>query len=299
MTEARADIAALLAPGMRVGGDSASGPIIDVEHDGHRGQVSLFGGQLLSWQPAGHEPVLWLSPGAVFDRAAPIRGGIPVCWPWFADHPTETGWPSHGFARTATWEVARTESASATVRLTLPNAADQATYWRHTSRPRLTYRIGDDLGIDLSLKNTDTSPIELSQALHTYFAVGDIEAISIAGLEQCPFHDKLTGSDVPAAGAPIAFAAETDRIYRHLTGPIELRDPVLGRTITIAHDGATNVIVWNPWVEKSARLGDIGPADAYRGMVCIETGNVAPDLLRLDPGETHALQTTVSVRKDP
>lgn len=290
-----------MGPGMKVGGDADTGPLIDIDRDGHRGQISVFGGQLLSWQPAGHAPVLWCSPGAIFDQASPIRGGIPVCWPWFGAHATEADWPSHGFARTAAWDVTSSESASslATASLGLPSKPADATYLPNASRPTITYRIGDELDIELILKNTDTAPIELSQALHTYFAVGDIEAISITGLESCAHHDKLTDRDEPATQSPIAFTAETDRIYRQLTGPIRLKDPVIGRTITITHAGATNVIVWNPWVEKSARLGDMGPADAYRGMVCIETGNVAPDLIRLNPGETHSLQTTISVRKDP
>lgn len=299
MAQARPDIEALLSPGIRVGGDADTGPLIEVDHQGHRAQISLFGGQLLSWQPAGHDPVIWLSPGAVFDQSTPIRGGIPVCWPWFGGHASEADWPSHGFARTAIWDVTPSEPDPTTVHLNLPGNPSDATYWPHTSRPSLTYRIGDELAIELTLENTDTAPVELSQALHTYFVVGDIAAVSITGLEACPFHDKLTDRDAPAAQSPITFTAETDRIYRQLTGPIELRDPVLKRTITIAHAGATSVIVWNPWVEKSARLRDMGPPDAYRGMVCIETGNVAPDLLRLDPGETHALQTTISVRKDP
>jgi len=290
----------LLGPGMRLVGDAASGPIIDIDRDGHRGRISLFGGQMLSWQPAGHDPVLWLSQAAVFDRNAPIRGGIPVCWPWFGGHMLHDDWPSHGFARTTNWPYEGVAEADSRLnQLALPIWEPNTTYWPHMSRPFMTCKVAEALGIEFNNVNIDPYPIEFSQALHTYLCVGDIEAISIHGLEDCAFIDKLSGCEEPASNAPISISTETDRIYRQPQGPIELRDPVLKRVVTIEHAGATSAIVWNPWIEKSARLDDMGPPDAYRGMVCIETGNVGPDPVRLNPGESHTLKTMISVRKDP
>ena len=301
MTQLRDIIERLLGPGMRFDDNEVSGPVAEVDRDGHRGRISLFGGQVLEWQPAGHDSVLWLSDGAVFDQRAPIRGGIPVCWPWFADggfagHETHGDWPLHGFARTNVWSAESVDDAGQCT-LVLPVAADQSKYWPHASRPCIVYGIGATLSIAFEMTNIDPYPIEFTQALHTYFSVGDIEQISISGLEASPYIDKLTGDECPAAGAPIAIDAETDRIYQHLTRPIELHDPVLKRTITIEHDGAANAIVWNPWLEKSARLDDMGGADAYRGMVCIETGNVSLNRVRLQPGETYRLVTNISVQK--
>ena len=295
----REHIENLLGPGMRLGGDEESGPIIEFDCDGHRGRISLFGGQVLEWQPAGHHPVLWLSEDAVFDGQTPIRGGIPVCWPWFGEHPLHDDFPSHGFARTTRWPYDGVgEAGSWRNNLALPIWDPATIYWPHASRPHISYRLDAELSIEFDNMNLDPQPIEFSQALHTYFAVGDIETITISGLENCAFIDKLTGHAEPASQAPISIAAETDRIYRRPDGPIELRDPILKRTITIEHAGATSAVVWNPWIEKSARLDDIGPADAYRGMVCIETGNVMPDPVRLQPGEAHTLRTRISVRHD-
>jgi len=289
----------LLGPGMRRGGDEDSGPIIDIDRDGHRGSISLFGGQVLEWQPAGHQPVLWLSQAAVFDRKTPIRGGIPVCWPWFGGHELHDDWPSHGFARTTNWPYEGVDEVDSRLnQLGLPIWDPNTSYWPHASRPNIAYKIDEALSIEFNNMNIDVQPIEFSQALHTYLSVGDIEAISIYGLENCSSVDKLTDRKEPATKTPISISAETDRIYRQPDGPIELRDPILKRTITIEHAGATSVVVWNPWIEKSARLDDMGPADAYRGMVCIETGNIAPDMVRLEPGEIHTLQTRISVRKD-
>ena len=289
----------LLGPGMRLGGGAQSGPIIDIDRDGHRGRISLFGGQMLGWQPAGHDPVLWLSEAAVFDRKTPVRGGIPICWPWFGGHEMHDDWPSHGFARTTDWPyegVADTDSRLS--QLALPIWPPNTTYWPHMSRPFMTCRVAETLDIELSNVNIDPYPIEFGQALHTYFCVGDIEAISIQGLEDCAFVDKLTAREEAATKAPISISGETDRIYRQPVGPITLRDPVLNRSLTIEHAGATSAIVWNPWIEKSARLDDMGPRDAYRGMVCIETGNVGPDPVRLQPGESHTLKTRITVRKE-
>lgn len=296
----RGDIERLLGTDMRLVGDEASGPIVEVDRLGHRGRISLFGGQMLEWQPAGHDPVLWLSDRAMFDQCAPIRGGIPVCWPWFGGHQTQDDWPSHGFARTNTWRFEHVDEGVPLARfaLELPGLIDQSQYWPHASRPRIVYGIGETLSIAFEVTNIDPHPIEFTEALHTYFCVGDIENISIFGLEASPYIDKLTGDECPATRAPIAINAEADRIYQGLTGPIELHDKVLRRTITIEHSQASNLIVWNPWVEKSARLDDMGSAVAYRDMVCIETGNVSPAKVRLQPGETHRLVTDISVHKE-
>ena len=293
----REHIENLLGPGMRIGGDDEAGPIIEIDRDGHRGRLSLFGGQVLEWCPAGHQPVLWLSEAAVFDGKTPIRGGIPVCWPWFAGHPHRKDWPSHGFARTTSWPYDGVDDAdSRRSNLALPIWDPDTRYWPHASRLHVSYRLAEDLRIEFDIMNIDPDPLEFSQAMHTYFVVGDIGSVSIRGLENCAFIDKLTDREEPASKAPIAISAETDRIYRRPDGPIELHDSVLERTITIEHAGATSAVVWNPWIEKSARLDDMGPADAYRGMVCIETGNVMPDPVRLQPGEVHTLRTRISVR---
>lgn len=299
MSQERGDIEGLLGEGMRLGGDDTSGPIVEIERDGHLGRVSLFGAHLIEWQPAGQDPVLWLSEGTVLDQRRGIRGGIPVCWPWFADHAEKTDWPSHGFARTTVWSVDWVDETDPQlpVYMTLPSLEAQRPFWPHASRPSVSYAIGDRLNIDLTTTNVDPHPIAFSQALHTYFAVGDIEQISISGLETCSYWDKTTGSDCAPTHGSIVIGAETDRIYHQPPGPIELRDEGLGRTITIEHEGVSSVIVWNPWIEKSARLGDMGPEDAYRGMVCIETGNVSPHDIRLQPGEAHTLRAMISVAK--
>jgi glucose-6-phosphate 1-epimerase len=263
-------------------------------------RLSLFGAHVLSWAPAQHKNVTWISEGAVLDGIYPIRGGIPVCWPWFAGHPDHQDWPAHGFARTSIWtlEDIKHRDGQAVVRLSLPPHRNQSAYWPHQTRPVITFTIGAVLSMELSVTNSDPHPIKFSQALHTYFTVGDIDKVTIHGLENSPYIDKLTNVERSAKKPPIIINRETDRIYRQLAGPIFLQDKALERIITIEHEGARNAIVWNPWIEKSARLHDMGPPSAYRGMACIETGNAPPDALSLQPGETHLLKTTISVQDE-
>lgn len=302
MTQSLDDLAARLIPGLTLSGDAASGPILDIEHAGHRARVSLFGGHIFAWQPAGHAPVLWVSPGTIFNRQRSIRGGTPVCWPWFAVHPAHADWPMHGFVRSTDWRLDHAEHRDGAIALTLtPPVADRdARFFTHALRPALELIIGASLTIRLTQTNTTEDTINIGQALHTYFQIGDIGDIVITGLEQNPFIDKLAvetdGGHRPPDAAPITVSAEIDRIYRDLQGPIQLRDHDLARTIEISHEGATNAVVWNPWIEKTRRLGDMGPDDAYRTMMCIETGNVPPDGLMLAPGARHRLTTSYQVR---
>ena len=303
MAQSREDLERLLIPGLTVTGDAGSGPILDIDNDGHRARISLFGGHVFDWQPAGHAPVLWVSPGTRFNRKRSIRGGTPVCWPWFAIHPTHTGWPSHGFIRTADWTLDSAEQRGSIIalRLSPPVEGRDAAFFPHAMRPTLDLEIGETLTFRLTQTNTGGEPVEIGQALHTYFEIGDTSAIGITGLEATPFIDKLEvendGGQREPEGAPITVSAEIDRIYRGIAGPIALHDSRLGRTIEITHDGAANAVVWNPWIEKTKRLGDMGTDDAYRTMMCIETGNVPPDALVLAPGDTHTLTTVYRVSR--
>lgn len=303
MTQSPEDVARRLIPGLKLSGDAAAGPILDIDHAGHRAHVSLFGGQIFAWQPAGHDPVLWLSHGTRFNRQRSIRGGTPVCWPWFAVHPGHADWPMHGFVRNTDWRLDHAEARDDTIILTLtpPAAPRDAAYFPHAMRPTLTLAIGETLTITLTQTNTGDEPIEIGQALHTYFQIGDISEIAITGLEHNRFIDKL---EIPNDGGhrepeakPISVTSEIDRIYRDLTAPITLNDQKLARAIEITHDGATNAVVWNPWIDKTIELGDMGTSDAYRTMMCIETGNVPPDGLTLPPGKQHTLTTTYRVTR--
>ena len=294
----------IVSESMRISGDIASGPIIEVAHGGHHASISLFGAQVLHWRPAGHAPVLWLSDDAQFDQELPIRGGIPLCWPWFAGHPQHSDWPTHGFARTSRWylDFATATPEEAILELSLPREDWHASFWPHMSRPVVKFLIGETLSIEFSIENTDPHEIVFTEAMHMYFAVGRIDDASIHGLETVPFVDKTAADSsrqvCDPEQRPLTIEGEVDRVYHDLVGPIDLHDGRLARTVRISYFNAENVIVWNPWIAKSARMGDMGSFDAYRGMVCVETGNVMSNLVRLGAGEIHTLATQIEVHKD-
>lgn len=276
-----------------------------VELTSQRGSatVELFGGLVTSWRPKGSEEVLWLSnTGSFVDgRARSPRGGIPVCWPWFADHPTDPSLPAHGFARKSAWEPVHTDATTGDVRLTLRTDVAVVGHvpWPHRAEVSLDVVLGATLDVRLTTRNVGNAPFDLTQALHTYFRVGDVTRIEIKGLDAVTYLDKLDAFASKQQVGAITIDREVDRIYLGTTGAIDLVDPVLQRTIRVTRSGSTSAVVWNPWIAKAARMGDVvdaSGADAYLRMVCIEAANAGPDVVSIPPGGTHTLATELEVK---
>jgi D-hexose-6-phosphate mutarotase len=276
--------------------------VVELTSPHGRAQVALFGGLVTSWQPQGHDEVLWLSSTGHLDGNDRVpRGGIPVCWPWFADHPTDPSLPAHGFARKSAWEPALTDATTGDVRLTLRTdvAAVGHVPWPHRAELSLEVILGATLEVRLTTRNIGDAPFDLTQALHSYFRVGDVTRVEVQGLDGVSYLDKLDGFAQKRQAGAITIDREVDRIYFDTTGAIDLIDPMLGRTIRVTRSGSTSAVVWNPWIAKAARLGDVadaGGADAYLRMLCIETANAGPDVVTVQPGGTHTLGTGLDVR---
>ncbi len=256
----------------------------------------LQGAHVLSYQPRGQEPVLWASSFGHFAPGRPIRGGIPVCWPWFGAHPADPAKPGHGFVRTALWEVLSTRSeADGSTRIELGLADSPATHalWPHFFALRLAAVVGPQLQVELRIHNTGPEAFTCSGALHSYFSVSEAASIAICGLEGCAYTDKLDGQRQLQDG-PVRIAAETDRVYLDTAAECRILDPGLKRAIRLAKAGSRTTVVWNPWIAKAARLEDFGDHE-YRRMVCVETANAPPDLIALSPGAEHCLQTSIRV----
>ncbi len=259
-----------------------------VSHGGVTGELVLQGAQVTAWQPPGARTVIFTSPRAVFAPGKAIRGGIPVIFPWFGPHPSDPTAPQHGTARTAPWRLDRVSLSDAGVTFEMSLA---------TSGFDLAYRVvfGAELHINLVARNTTAEPAPLEEALHTYFAVSDIERIRISGLETSVSIDKTANmSRRPAAGAALALTKETDSVYLDVPGGLTVGDPDWGRRIVVEKTGAVSAIVWNPWNEKAAAMADLG-AENWRGFVCVETGNVADNRITLPPGATHTMTTRISL----
>ncbi len=253
--------------------------------------IALQGAQVIGYQPHGEDPLVWLSEDASLAPGKSIRGGVPVCWPWFGPHVSETSFPAHGFARTTPWNIvkARSLSSGATELLfELEPGPEHRHLWPWTSRARLSVTVGEALGLELVTSNEGDAPFTLSQALHTYFLVGDIDAISIHGLEGCDYLDKVGEGGRGHQDGPIDFPGEVNRIYLDTPPHSEIRDPSMKRRILIASEGSRSTVVWNPWRAFAEKLGDMGP-DGYRRVVCVETANAADDSVDLASGEEYRL----------
>jgi glucose-6-phosphate 1-epimerase len=263
---------------------------------GGTAEVYLRGAHVTDWTPTGGTPVIWMSEQSEYAPGVPLRGGVPICFPWFAGHPTDATAPSHGFARLADWQLVEAREAGDDVVLVLvltDSDATRSSAWPHRFEARYTVTVGAELGLSLTVTNRDSEAVTFEEALHTYLAVADIRQTTVAGLEGAPFTDRLTGPR-PAEDEPVRFAAETDRIYQATTATTTVTDAATGRAITIAKNGSASTVVWNPWIDKAAAMADFGDNE-YTGMVCVETCNIRDDAITLAPGASHELSVSYSV----
>jgi len=274
--------------------EDASGLIV-AEINNALGSASLClqGAHLMTWQPKSQAvPVVWLSRDTKPAVGKSIRGGAPVCWPWFGAHATESGFPGHGFARTVPWRVIEsgTEPDGAT-RLTLRLVASDKTraQWPHECNVDLTVIVGETLRMEMRTENTGTDDFVIGEALHTYFQIGDIGQVSVTGLEGCEYWDKVGGSNLRRQDGAIHFAGETDRVYINTCSECVIHDEQLKRRIHINKSGSLSTVVWTPWVEKANKMGDMGQPDGWREMVCVESVNAIENVVKVAAGTTHTM----------
>lgn len=273
---------------------SAEGAVvIEVENDFSSAAISLSGGHLLRWQPKNQEqPVIWLSEEAKIKPGKSIRGGVPVCWPWFGAHKNQADFPAHGYARTANWRVIETAALAngeTEIELGLDESDHSESLWPYATPLSLRITIGQRLKMSLTTRNDSTETVEISEALHTYFQIGDIAAVTVEGLDACHYLDKVDGFAQKTQAGAIGFTGETDRVYVDTESECVIDDEQLQRRIHIAKRGSASTVVWSPWQDKAAAMGDLGEPDGWRGMVCVESANAAHNEVSIAPGESHSL----------
>lgn len=274
--------------------------VAQVGNAGSTAEIARQGAQLLTWAPAGQPAVVWLSPDARFTAGKSLRGGAPVCWPWFGAHPDDASKPAHGFARNVDWTVVETTTLPDATRIVLrlvPEAAQRA-LWPHDAELTLTVTVGERLRLDLTTHNTGTEPIRITQALHTYFQVGDIDTTRVEGLDGTTYVDRTDGDARVVQDGPVTVHGEVDRIYLDCPGEVTIVDESLGRRIGISKQGSRSYVLWNPWAEKGAKFGDMGE-DGYRRMLCVETCNAWDDAVDIAAGAEHTLSTEYRVEALP
>ena len=260
------------------------------------GEVHDQGAQVTRWVPAGADPVLYVSTAVRLERGAPIRGGIPVCWPWFGPGRAAGMSPAHGFVRTAPWQLVERVDADDAVTLTHRITSDTATspHWPHAYAVELQSRLGRTLEISLTSTNTGEAPVDLEEALHAYLVVGDVRQVSLDGLDGKSFFDKVSGTERHLSGS-LAFTGETDAVFR-TSDPVTVVDPGLRRRLVVTTTGSSNVVVWNPWEAKAAEVADIGTGDWQR-FVCVEGANVFENAVALGPGESRTMTYSIHVEE--
>lgn len=275
-----------LPPSVRLSGSDY--PVFEIDHPTCKARVALHGAHVMEWCPAGEEEVLYLSPDAVYKEGKAIRGGIPVCWPWFNAHPADPEKPSHGIARNRFWELieAGEDEGGVTMRFAMEEGIWKA---------EVTVKAGLELEVGLETLNASGIPIVVSGALHSYFSVSDIGNVRVVNLDGTDFLDTVGVPTQRKQKGALGFKGEFDAIYDS-TGNVLLVDDVSGRTILIEKGGSPSTVVWNPWAEKAAAMGDM-PDDGYRKFCCIEAAIANDRAVVVMPGSSHVLSTRISVEE--
>lgn len=251
-------------------------PVIMIENQHAKAMIAIQGAQVLSYQALGKQPVLWLSDQAVMEAGQAIRGGIPLCFPWFGKHPAISTLPSHGFARNVLWRLVEGELNEAGHTLIFELGADEDTLikWPYQFKAQLIVEVGQQLRLSLKVMNTDTQPFEFKFAYHSYFAINNIHHVQVTGLENTAFLDQLEPQlgDQLIETQSIRFTAETDRVYHQCSGQYKIAEDGDGTTdILIQATDSPDAVVWNPWIEKTQRLKDMN-INSWQQMVCVECG---------------------------
>jgi glucose-6-phosphate 1-epimerase len=259
-------------------------------------EIYLHGSQLTSWRPQGSEEVIFLSEHSRWEEGKAIRGGIPVCFPWFRAKADDPKAPAHGFARTRNWQLDSLSRETDSVVTTLSTESDEESrkWWPYEFR--LTHRItvGATLKLELIISNTDAIPFRFEEALHTYNSVGYAETLRITGLDGASFLDNRDGNREKLQTGDFFFMQATDNAYIDTQNAVEIVDLVLQRRIRLEKQGSLTTVVWNPWSDGAAALADLGDHE-WPQMACVEASNILGNAVTLAPGEEHTMTATLRV----
>ncbi len=264
---------------------------IEISNTNAQAKIALQGAHLFHYHAKGKKPLLWLSESSYFEAGKPIRGGIPICWPWFGAHKSDTTLPNHGFARTSLWKHIKTQEDGheTSVTLRLKSSEETLKLWPYDFELTLELSVGAELRLCLSTTNTGDKAFCISQALHSYFAVSDISMVYVEGLEQKKYYNKVDGTFDNVQEGRLYFDQETDRIYQEINAPIVLRDKEV--TTVISSEGSHTAVVWNPGASRAKKMTDLSD---YRHMLCLESANALQDEPLIKPYQSYTLTTIIS-----
>jgi glucose-6-phosphate 1-epimerase len=271
-------------------------PKVQITSPSASGEIYLHGAQVTSWRPTGSEEVLFTSARSRWEEGRAIRGGIPVCFPWFrgkADNPEA---PAHGFARTRSWKLEEIGHQEGTVTVTLATESDDSTrrWWPHDVRLVLRVEVGLQLKLALTVFNTGASSFRFEEALHTYHHVGDVMQVSVTGLDGVTFLDNTDSNCEKVQDGDVVMTAQTDNAYLNTSSALTLTDPVLQRKLRIEKRNSLTTVVWNPWDTGAKSMTDLGDEE-WRKMACVEASNILSAAVTLAPSDAHTMEASIAI----
>jgi glucose-6-phosphate 1-epimerase len=271
-------------------------PVVRVTTPVVAAEISLYGAQVTRWKPAGAEEVLFLSRKSYWEAGHAIRGGVPVCFPWFGDKADDAEAPKHGFVRTREWRLdslSALDDGSVTLVCITESDATTRPWWPHEYCVAYRITVGTKMRLELTVINRGKAPMRFEEALHSYLRVGNVQEVTVRGLDGIAYLDKTDAFREKMQNGDVTIAIETDRIFLNTDGAVEVIDPALGRMVRTEKANSETTVVWNPWREQAAKLADFAD-DEWQQMVAVEGSNVQTAAIHLDPGEEHTMRVILS-----
>lgn len=272
--------------------------MLEVDNDYATALISTYSGQIMAYQPKTEKkPLLFLSDLAIYESGKVIRGGLPICWPWFAEDIKGKDLPAHGFVRDQQWQIVKTQKlddGSTKVILEISHNQYSLKLWPYKFKLQIAIIVGSSLIVELTTVNLDDKPFTISQALHSYLAIGDVNKIEVTGLDGLSYIDKTADFTERNQRGDVVVDGMIDRIYQDVEDDVLLNDPVFDRKIRVSSQGSNTFVVWNPGEKAAATMIDLAD-DGYKKFVCIEAANTADDKVTIVAGESHCLKVNYSI----
>ncbi|MEE9345113.1 MAG: D-hexose-6-phosphate mutarotase [Methylococcales bacterium] len=272
--------------------------LIEIENNFAQATISTYGGQVLSFKPVKEsDDLLFVSKLARFEPGKAIRGGIPICWPWFGPDPQSNDGPAHGLVRTRQWKICHAALASdgaIKVILSIHDSAETRKIWSHSFELSIIITIRESLTMELITRNTASTPFTVTQALHAYFKIEDCQRVQISGLENTTYLDKTDAGKQKSQHGPVTISQEVDRIYTSARSDLVLEDAALSRNIRIHSKNSQTTIVWNPWKKKAAAMSDLDDNE-FNTMLCLETANAGADSIIVSGNSEYSLEAQYQI----
>jgi len=273
-------------------------PRIQITGSRAEGEIYLHGAHVTSWKPAGNDEVLFLSTKSRWHEGQAIRGGIPICFPWFRAKTDDPKAPAHGFVRTRSWRLESIVEEEPGVVVSMSIESDEQTWRWWPADFRLAHRVtfGAELTLQLVCTNTGETDLRFEEALHTYNRVSDVANVRLQGLSGVQFLDNTDSNRAKIRQGDVTITSATDNAFMATKNDVDLLDPKFHRHIRLKKVNSLTTVVWNPWSEGAARLGDLSDGE-WTQFVCVEASNILAASVSLAPGAEHEMTAVLNTGK--